>query len=122
MTEQDYNMVWMIYLGAAAVAFLTGWWLTRRWYTWLSYPLRAIAFAVLFTPWGIMRGGDYMAPAWAVTAFDGLVIADGEPLRAGAPLIAAIILALIVATLLWGARLFALSRLHHEDAAEDGDE
>src|SRR5699024_12068512 len=64
---------------------------------------------------------DFMAPAWAVTAFDGLVITNGEPLRAGAPLIAAIILALIVATLLWGARLFALSRLHH-DEAEDDDE
>ncbi|HLR17132.1 MAG TPA: hypothetical protein VK099_04595 [Alcanivoracaceae bacterium] len=121
MNEEHYHLVWMIYLGAAAVSFIAGWWLTRRWYTWISYPLRAVAFAVLFTPWGVMQTDPHKAPAWAITAFDGLIVTDGEPLRAGAPLLAAIIIALIVATLLWGSRLYVLSRrpvVEQTDATE----
>ncbi len=99
MTEQGYHLAWAIYLGGALVAYACGWWVSRSWPAWLSYPLRAITLALILTPWTVTDEGTAKGPAWVVTVFDTFVLANGDPLRAGAPLIAACILAFIVSLL-----------------------
>ncbi|WP_008735031.1 hypothetical protein [Isoalcanivorax pacificus] len=97
MSEHGYMMAWSTYLGAAVVTLAVLWWLTWRWSAAVKLPLRALAIAFLLTPWPVARDTDALGPAWVVTMFDTLVQSDADPLRAGAPLLAAILLALAVA-------------------------
>src|SRR5699024_2848763 len=99
MTENGYTLAWVVYLAGAFIAYGSGWWVSRNWRSWLSYPLRAISLALILSPWTVTDEGTDMGPAWVITAFDTFVLANGDPLRAGAPLIAASLLALVVAIL-----------------------
>ncbi|WP_245932401.1 hypothetical protein [Isoalcanivorax indicus] len=96
MSEDSYMMAWLAYLGAAAVIVAVIWWLTVRWTVWLKLPLRALSIAVLFTPWLVSEDTDTLAPAWIITLFDALIQAEGQALRAGLPLLAACVLALLL--------------------------
>lgn len=97
MMESGYALAWLVYLGGALVAYASGWWVSRGWPAWLSYPLRALTLALMLTPWTVTDVGTAMGPAWVITAFDTFVLANGDPLRAGAPLVAASLLSLVVA-------------------------
>lgn len=97
MMESGYTLAWLVYLGGALVAYASGWWVSRGWPVWLSYPLRALTLALILTPWTVTDEGTAMGPAWVITAFDTFVLANGDPLRAGAPLVAASGLAFVVA-------------------------
>lgn len=105
MSEEGYLMAWAVYLGAAVVTLAVLWWLSWRWTLAAKLPFRAVAIAVLLTPWPVALETDALGPAWVVTLFDTLVQAEGTPLRAGAPLLTTIVLALLI-----GAGLYAWRR------------
>lgn len=102
MTESGYTLAWAVYLGGALIAYACGWWVSRSWPAWLAYPLRAITLALIVTPWTVTDESSAMGPAWVIAAFDTFVLANGDPLRAGAPLMAASVLALVLALLACG--------------------
>ena len=96
MSGDSYMMAWLAYLGAAAVVVAVIWWLTVRWAAWLKMPLRALSIAILFMPWLVSEDTEALAPAWIITLFEALIQADGQAMRAGAPLLAACVLALML--------------------------
>lgn len=96
MSEEGYMMAWAVYLGAAVVTLAVLWWLSGRWSLAARVAVRAVAIAVLFTPWPVAMETDTLGPAWVVALFDTLVQSEGTPLRAGAPLITAVALALVI--------------------------
>ena len=97
MAQEGYMTAWLVYSGAALVILAVIWWLTATWRLWLKAPLRALLIAVLFTPWLVSTETDSLAPAWVIMLFDSLIQADAEPMRAGAPLLAACVVALALA-------------------------
>ena len=96
MSQDGYMMAWLAYSGAALVIVAVIWWLTATWRLWLKAPLRALLIALLFTPWLVSTDTESLAPAWVIMLFDSLIQADAEPMRAGAPLLAACALALVL--------------------------
>ena len=105
VTTEAYMWGWLAYLlGCAAVLFVW-WWLTRPLALWAKVPLRILLTALLLTPWSVSPQHDEWAPAWVVTLFDGLAQEDVSLWRAGGPLLAMLVVALIVAALeLWRQR------------------
>ncbi|WP_290538995.1 hypothetical protein [Alcanivorax sp.] len=105
MTTEAYMWGWLAYLlGCVAVLFVW-WWLTRPLAVWGKVPLRILLTALLLTPWSVSPQHDEWAPAWVVTLFDGLAQDDVSLWRAGGPLLAMLVVALIVAALeLWRQR------------------
>lgn len=101
MEASNYWLVWLIYLLAAA-AFLAVFWRFTRFTqaTWLSYSLRAIVIAIILTPWYANPQGGVLAPALIVVLLDAITIGGSEAARATVPLVLAIILALLVATVM----------------------
>ena len=67
--------------------------------------MRILLTALLLTPWSVSPQHDEWAPAWVVTLFDGLAQEDVSLWRAGGPLLAMLVVALVVAALeLWRQR------------------
>lgn len=97
MTAKAYMLGWIAYLlGSAGVLFVL-WYITRPLVRWLKLPLRAIAAALLLTPWSVSPDISQLAPAWVVSLFDGFAQSDISLWRAGGPLLAMVIVALLVA-------------------------
>lgn len=97
MTAKAYMLGWIAYLlGSAGVLFVL-WYITRPLVRWLKLPLRAIAAALLLTPWSVSPDISQLAPAWVVSLFDGFAQNDISLWRAGGPLLAMVIVALLVA-------------------------
>ncbi|KZY34178.1 hypothetical protein A3754_02610 [Alcanivorax sp. HI0083] len=81
------------------------WWLTRPLSRWGKVPLRTLLTALLLTPWSVSPQHDEWAPAWVVSLFDGLAQEDVSLWRAGGPLLAMLVVALVVAVFeLWRQR------------------
>ena len=101
METSNYWLVWLIYLLAAAVFFVVFWRFTRfQRAIWLSYSLRAVAVALVLTPWYANTQGDVLAPALIVALLDAITIGGSAAARAMVPLALAIVLALMVAALI----------------------
>jgi len=101
IAASNYWLVWLIYLFAAAVFLVVLWRFTRfKQATWLSYSLRAIVIAIIFTPWYANPQGDVLAPALIVVLLDAITIGGSAAARATVPLGLAIILALVVAVVM----------------------
>ena len=63
----NYWFFWTLYLAAAVVFTALFWRLTRFQHgIWRSYSLRAVAIAVIFTPWYSNPQDSIMAPALMV--------------------------------------------------------
>lgn len=102
MEASNYWLVWLIYLLAAAAFLAVFWRFTRfKQATWLSYSLRAIVIAIILTPWYANPQGGVLAPALIVVLLDAITIGGSEAARATVPLVLAIILALLVATVMF---------------------
>jgi hypothetical protein len=104
MEEGTYNywVIWAVYLIAAALFYRIYWRLTgfrRR--LWLSYSLRALMAALILTPWYANTQGDSLAPALMVTTLDAITVGVDAASRALVPLLVALLLAEIVASILW---------------------
>ncbi|WP_096084435.1 hypothetical protein [Agaribacterium haliotis] len=100
MTEHEYFWAWTYYLGAAGVFYLCFWYASRKWWRDVKHIARALLAAVLFTPWYSDGGYHLLAPAWLSSVADMLLERDGGFFRAGTPLLAALCLAMLIATAL----------------------
>lgn len=99
-TGTNYWLLWSIYLSASAVFFLVFWRLTRfQKHQWLGYLLRGATLATALTPWYANQQGTVLAPALMVAALDAITISGTAAVRALVPLVLAVILALVVASI-----------------------
>ncbi len=97
MTTKAYMWGWFAYLlGCVGVLFVL-WYITRPFASAVRLPLRAVGAALLLTPWSVSPEHGELAPAWVVVVFDGLFQEDTSPWRAGAPLLAILVVAVLVA-------------------------
>ena len=93
---------WLAYLLGSGLVLLVWWWLTRPVAGWARLPLRVLLAALLLTPWSVSPQHDEWAPAWVVTLVEGLAQDDVSLWRAGGPLLAMLVVALLIAGLeLW---------------------
>lgn len=97
VTTKAYMWGWFAYLlGSVGVLFVF-WYITRPLTRWLKLPLRALAAALLLTPWSVSPQLSQWAPAWVVSLFDGFAQQGMSLWRAGGPLLAMLAVALLVA-------------------------
>ena len=90
-----YVWGWILCLAATAVVIACGLWMTRRWKPLLLRDLvRAFAIATLLVPVTAGKFDGFYAPAYVVLMYEGLFVADGDPIPA-----------LSALTLAWGAAL-----------------
>ncbi|MDX1804937.1 MAG: hypothetical protein R3292_12720 [Alcanivorax sp.] len=115
MTTNAYMWGWFAYLLGTVGVLYVWWWLTRPLARWVKVPLRTVLTAMLLTPWSVSPQHSEWAPAWVVTLFDGLAQESVSLWRAGGPLLAMLVVALIVAALeLWRQQRKA-ARLTHDE-------
>ena len=95
----NYWFFWTLYLGAAVLFTGIFWRVTRfKRAIWASYSLRAVAIAVIFTPWYSSNSQEsVMAPALMVVALDAITGGFGAAFRSFVPLILAVLFALLLA-------------------------
>ena len=97
----NYWFFWLLYLSAAAVFTIVFWRLTRfKQAIWTSYSLRAVAIAVIFTPWYNNPLDSGMAPALMVATLDAITVGSAAAYRSFVPLVLAIVFGLLVAGIL----------------------
>lgn len=97
----NYWMFWASYLAAGAVFYGIFWRITRfAQAAWLSYTLRAVAAALILTPWQTNSPEATLAPALMIVTLDSITSGTDAATRALIPLILAVILALLVAGIL----------------------
>lgn len=96
MSDNGYQIAWLIYIGCSIGLLGCFWYMTHRVYRGLRLPLRAMAVAFLFMPWKAAIGSSDLAPAWLATLFDGLLRQQATLGRAGIPLLLALLVGLLV--------------------------
>ena len=95
----NYWFFWTLYLGAAVIITGIFWRVTRfERAIWVSYSIRAVAIAVVFTPWYSNSQDSVMAPALMVAALDAMTGGIESVFRSFVPLVLAVLLALLLAT------------------------
>ena len=95
----NYWFFWTLYLGASVIITGIFWRVTRfERAIWASYSIRAVAIAVVFTPWYSNSQDSVMAPALMVAALDAMTGGIGSAFRSFVPLVLAVLLALLLAT------------------------
>lgn len=97
MTTKAYMLGWLAYLLGCVGLLFVFWYITRPLRRWIKLPLRAAAAALLLTPWSVSADVGSWAPAWVVTLFDGFAEKGTSLWRAGGPLLAMLVVALLVA-------------------------
>tara|TARA_R110002073_G_scaffold41445_2_gene116997 strand:+ start:131 stop:517 length:387 start_codon:yes stop_codon:yes gene_type:complete len=103
----NYWFFWLLYLLAAGIFTAVFWRATRFSHaSWTSYSLRAVAIALIFTPWYSNPQDSGMAPALMIATLDAITAGGAAAYRSFVPLVLAIIFGLLVA----GALSFAQKR------------
>ena len=98
----NYWLIWFIYVSASVIFYGCLWWLTWSESIRLgNYSFRAITAAIIFTPWYANTQGSELAPALMVFVLDLITINSIALSRAVIPLILAIILAEVVAIVIF---------------------
>ena len=100
--EANYWLIWIIYLVASAIFY----WIFCRVTDfdkakWTSYSLRALAAAVILTPWYSNIQGETMAPALMVMTLDLITNGREAVARSAIPMFLAIIAAEIAVTIFY---------------------
>jgi len=94
----NYWFFWTLYLGAAVIFTGIFWRVTRfERAIWASYNLRAVAIAVIFTPWYSNSQDSGMAPALMVAALDAITGGFAAAFRSFVPLLLAVLFGLLLA-------------------------
>ena len=94
----NYWFFWTLYLGAALIFTGIFWRITRfERAIWASYSLRAVAIAVIFTPWYSNSQESGMAPALMVAALDAITGGFEAAFRSFVPLVLAVLFGLLLA-------------------------
>jgi hypothetical protein len=98
----NYWFFWTLYLGAAVLFTGIFWRVTRfKRAIWASYSLRAVAIAVIFTPWYSNSQESVMAPALMVAALDAITGGFEAAFRSLVPLILAVLFGLLLAGIMF---------------------
>jgi len=100
--ESNYNGVWLVY-SLSSLVFLSVYWRATRFPRWpvLKHSLRCLMIAVIFTPWYANSGGGTLAPALMVITLDAITKGFGEASTALIPMLFALLLAEVIALLLF---------------------
>ena len=100
--ENNYWLIWLIYLLTSSLFYYGVWRLTRFQQTlWRCYSLRAVIAAIIITPWYANAYGAALAPAWIVILLDAITIGGDATVRASIPLISSIIVAELIGTAIY---------------------
>ena len=67
--------------------------------------MRAVIAAIIVTPWYANAYGAALAPAWIVILLDAITIGNDAMVRASIPLIFSIIVAELIATIMYFVKL-----------------
>jgi hypothetical protein len=98
----NYGLFWLGYLLASSLFIAIIWHLiVFKRAVLLTYGIRAIAVAMLSTPWPSHVDGSHLAPALMVLALDGITLGSDAALRAFVPLSLSVVVGLVVAVILW---------------------
>lgn len=97
-THDEYFYGWLLYLAGVALMMGCGWYLTsdiriRP----LKILLRIAAAAFFLVPWYASSDLDYLAPAWLIASFEGVLGGETSFWRAGAPLLSGVALSVFIA-------------------------
>lgn len=87
---------WAVYLIASFGLIACLWYITWPFYAWIKHPLRTCSIVFLLMPWTVAADIQLLSPAWLTALFDGLLKEDVTFTRAGFPLLAALVLALLL--------------------------
>ena len=100
--ESNYDGVWLIY-GLSSLVFLSVYWRATRFPRWpiLKHSLRCLMIALVFTPWYANSDGGTLAPALMVITLDAITKGLGEASRALMPILLALLLAELIALVLF---------------------
>lgn len=111
MTEKEYLLAWVWYISGASIFFAVFWYWTRK-FLWAEARqlLRTILAVILIVPWYADASQSYLAPAWLISAADGLLEGSKAFWRAGMPLVLALVLAVLLSTVYAVYRWYATSR------------
>ena len=94
----NYWFFWILYLGASVVFTGIFWRVTSfERAIWASYSLRAVAIAVIYTPWYSNSLESEMAPALMVAALDAITGGFEAAFRSFVPLILTVLFGLLLA-------------------------
>ena len=94
----NYWFFWTLYL-CASILFTGIFWRVTRFERaiWTSYSLRAVAIAVIYTPWYSNSLESVMAPALMVAALDAITGGFEAAFRSFVPLILTVLFGLLMA-------------------------
>ncbi|MCK9533976.1 MAG: MFS transporter [Pseudomonas sp.] len=87
MTENDYQLAWIIYAASAVGCLLVCFYFTGWMWRYVREPLRVLAAVLLFTPTVVDPARDFYAPAIAMTAMDLLFDVSNDAWRSMADLL-----------------------------------
>jgi len=94
----NYWFFWTLYLGASVLFTGIFWRVTSfERAIWASYSLRAVAIAVIYTPWYSNSLESEMAPALMVAALDAITVGFEAAFRSFVPLILTVLFGLLLA-------------------------
>ena len=94
----NYWFFWILYLGASVLFTGIFWRVTSfERAIWASYSLRAVAIAVIYTPWYSNSLESEMAPALMVAALDAITVGFEAAFRSFVPLILTVLFGLLLA-------------------------
>ena len=94
----NYWFFWTLYLGASVLFTGIVWRVTSfERAIWASYSLRAVAIAVIYTPWYSNSLESEMAPALMVAALDAITGGFEAAFRSFVPLILTVLFGLLLA-------------------------
>lgn len=100
MSGINYILIWALYLAAAVIFYGLFWRYTRFRQAWLSYAVRAVMAAVIFTPWYANTQDEVLAPALMVVMMDVITLGTGSAVRAFVPLFLSLCISLVVVGIL----------------------
>lgn len=96
-TQSEYFYGWLFYLLGVCMMMGCWWYLTSGIRIgMIRNLLRVLGTLFFLVPWYASSEMDYLAPAWLIAAFEGIVGGDSSFWRAGAPLLSALGLAAVV--------------------------
>lgn len=122
MNESEYFNVWLVYFAGTLMLLLVWWRISKRWNHWVKYPCLLALATALLVPFNIESGTLHMGPAWLISLYEGVFVPEAGFARAGAVLVYAIIVALLIypiLALLW--RLVRRKPKAESDEPSDGE-
>lgn len=101
MSTSSYLVAWLWYL-AAVLALVGVWWYwTRKLSPLPRQILRVLPVTIALVPWTVEVGHERLGPAWLIVIFEGVLRDGGTGWRAGAGVLAALLLTVLIVACMW---------------------